>query len=586
MSGKATFAMARTAALGFGYFVAVACAVAATRFDGAVASLWIATALLVARLATLPRARWWPPVIACAIGGYAASATWGAGPLIAVPLTLATTGEAVLGAWLLRRLVGARQPIESLDWLFGFVLAVGIVAPAASAMLGAPLLAQVTHTDVLRNAVRWFVAHSLGTVTFAPIAMQLMRGDWQHWRSEEVPARARETVLLLGLVAATCVLVFAQSRLPILFLPLLPIILATFRAGRLAAAASIVILTVVGGAFTAIGDGPIALLHAGAGVRMQFLQFFLAAAVLTILPVAAELERRNQLFRRLRDSEARYRLVTDHSSDIVFNLDVEGRIRFVSPSIGYYGHDPATLIGRSAAKLVDPMDVATVRLAHERALAEPNGTFIAEYRALTPHDEQRWFESHSRAVLDEKGRVAGVVSAARDVSHRKAIEDRLARAAMTDSLTGLANRRAFLAELEVRIKSGAPGCVAMFDLDHFKRVNDTYGHAAGDEVLEQFARMARAAIREDDLVARLGGEEFAVVLPGLGLEQARLVCDRLRVDLSHTALIVGSATIYVTVSGGVAAYQSQVTSERVLRAADAALYRAKAAGRDRLAIAA
>ena len=202
----------------------------------------------------------------------------------------------------------------------------------------------------------------------------------------------------------------------------------------------------------------------------------------------------------------------------------------------------------------------------------------------------RWFETHTRGVLDEDGQVTGAVCAVRDVSHRKTIEQELHRAAATDALTGLANRRAFDAELDRRIASVPDGAiaghVAVFDLDHFKRVNDTHGHAAGDSVLRSFARIARASVREGDMVARLGGEEFGVLLAGSGREQARLVCDRIRTALAASVLRIGDTAIVVTASAGVAAITGGSSSAAGLDAADMALYRAKAGGRDRLGLAA
>jgi diguanylate cyclase (GGDEF)-like protein len=126
----------------------------------------------------------------------------------------------------------------------------------------------------------------------------------------------------------------------------------------------------------------------------------------------------------------------------------------------------------------------------------------------------------------------------------------------------------------------------VFDVDHFKRVNDSYGHDAGDQVLESFASIARRTVRDSDLVGRLGGEEFGIILPGVTLEQAQYICNRLRIAVSQTTLFCGTDSIRVTVSAGVARFDGHAKPERVLKAADKALYAAKNAGRDRLMIAA
>jgi diguanylate cyclase (GGDEF)-like protein len=125
----------------------------------------------------------------------------------------------------------------------------------------------------------------------------------------------------------------------------------------------------------------------------------------------------------------------------------------------------------------------------------------------------------------------------------------------------------------------------VFDIDHFKRVNDRYGHGAGDAVLRSFAAIARCAIRKGDLIARLGGEEFGVLLPDTTLEQAMAVCERVRRDVAVARTFVPGQVIGVTVSGGVARIDEGGFAA-ALKIADTALYAAKNGGRDRLAAAA
>jgi diguanylate cyclase (GGDEF)-like protein len=155
-----------------------------------------------------------------------------------------------------------------------------------------------------------------------------------------------------------------------------------------------------------------------------------------------------------------------------------------------------------------------------------------------------------------------------------------------DALTSLANRRSAYDALSAMMsrarRSGTALAVVMFDLDKFKNINDTYGHAAGDEVLRCVAATLRNTVRDSDLVARLGGEEFAVVLPDTTLAEGRLVAERIRTSLwDQTIPVIGSN---VTASFGVAELQSGDSgAEVLLNRADQAMYRAKAAGRNRIA---
>jgi diguanylate cyclase (GGDEF)-like protein len=151
--------------------------------------------------------------------------------------------------------------------------------------------------------------------------------------------------------------------------------------------------------------------------------------------------------------------------------------------------------------------------------------------------------------------------------------------ASTDSLTGLPNRRTFENEVRRLRQTGVDHCVVMADLDHFKRINDTFGHEAGDRALRVFARVVREAVRPQDLVCRYGGEEFALALPVRTADDAVRICDRIREELA-LALTAGSHPVF-TASFGIAAPDGELSYEELVARADIALYQAKQAGRNR-----
>ena len=166
----------------------------------------------------------------------------------------------------------------------------------------------------------------------------------------------------------------------------------------------------------------------------------------------------------------------------------------------------------------------------------------------------------------------------------------LARLAMIDPLTEILNRRAFMLEYErelsrcVREKTGL--ALAIFDLDRFKDVNDTYGHLIGDQVLRQVADTLRACLRGHDVLGRYGGEEFALLMPGADTAAALAGTERARLAVGRRPMQAGALSIPVTLSAGVAAYGADGTNwESLLRSADAALYEAKRGGRNRVAAA-
>ena len=161
-------------------------------------------------------------------------------------------------------------------------------------------------------------------------------------------------------------------------------------------------------------------------------------------------------------------------------------------------------------------------------------------------------------------------------------------AATIDSLSGIANRSALLERAE-RImercrRDNAPVSVVMFDLDRFKTVNDTYGHAVGDDVIKRFCEVTADMLRPNDIFGRMGGEEFAVVLPGAGIEAAAVRADRIRASFAETCRFVKGYSVNATVSGGVAVSgdAQDYTLSALLESSDKALYCAKAAGRNRV----
>ncbi len=184
-----------------------------------------------------------------------------------------------------------------------------------------------------------------------------------------------------------------------------------------------------------------------------------------------------------------------------------------------------------------------------------------------------------------------VVGSRIDITERKKLEVDLREQASTDALTGLPNRRHFLRRLEdelerVRRRTTREACVLMLDLDHFKRINDQYGHAAGDSLLRHFANLLRQELRATDTAGRIGGEEFAVILPGSGLQAALGFAERVCGKLADHPMSLGRHAVSITVSIGVTSIlDDDLSADAVLSRADQALYQAKDGGRNRVELA-
>ena len=171
---------------------------------------------------------------------------------------------------------------------------------------------------------------------------------------------------------------------------------------------------------------------------------------------------------------------------------------------------------------------------------------------------------------------------------QQVLQDKLTHLASTDMLTGLPNRRAFLAHTIAVTRAGQSGAgqtgaLMLLDADHFKKINDTYGHAVGDKCLAAIARHLRAQLRPGDLIGRLGGEEFSIFMPGISVAQALIIGDRLRQRISVTEA-GDEADIALTLSIGTVFCDTGTPFDKLMAMADAALYRAKAEGRARMVI--
>lgn len=203
-----------------------------------------------------------------------------------------------------------------------------------------------------------------------------------------------------------------------------------------------------------------------------------------------------------------------------------------------------------------------------------DGTFYHEELSIAP-------------VKNTRGEITNFIGIKQDISDRKRLEEMLKTLANTDPLTGLFNRRVFLKHLLQEshrvIRSKSCAAVLMLDLDFFKRINDTYGHATGDEVLKNFAQLIVKHTRDIDISARFGGEEFVILLPDSNREQATIMAERLRKEVAAIALSHEKGPVTITVSIGAALLMPEnADGELVLNHADDALYHAKETGRNRL----
>jgi diguanylate cyclase (GGDEF)-like protein/PAS domain S-box-containing protein len=300
--------------------------------------------------------------------------------------------------------------------------------------------------------------------------------------------------------------------------------------------------------------------------------------------LTVEVEERKAAERALRASEERFRSLVQNSSDVISIVDADGGVRYHSESVRrVLGYDPGELVDGDPLSLVHPDDRERVARFVAEAALRPGVTAAETWRIR--HRDGAWLHSETVAAnLLEDPNVRGLVLNTRDVSDRKELEAQLVHQAFHDGLTGLANRTLFAERVEHALGRSGKGelAVLFIDLDDFKHVNDSLGHAAGDQLLVAAARRLQGCLRPADTAARLGGDEFAVLLERVtDAEAAAAVAGRV-LDTLHQPFGLNGRTIPIKASLGVATGRPGTDeAEELLRNADVAMYAAKAGGKDR-----
>jgi diguanylate cyclase (GGDEF)-like protein/PAS domain S-box-containing protein len=304
----------------------------------------------------------------------------------------------------------------------------------------------------------------------------------------------------------------------------------------------------------------------------------MAVVALVSRRLVATVRRREQ---DLREAEARFRSAFDFVPAGMAIFACDGRFLQVNDAYcRLTGYTAQQLLGMKFLELTHPED-----REHNAALEKdlyggtvPYVTF--ERRFVHADGRSVWVSASASLVRDETDEPLYGVMQVQDVSDRVVLLDRLNEMARTDDLTGLLNRRAWFQELRMELsrsrRSGQPLCVALLDVDHFKRFNDANGHQRGDDLLKTAALAWRGNCRETDILARYGGEEFILALPACGVEDAQRLAERMR----------RVTPLGQTLSVGIAQWDGRESAEHLIDRADAALYDAKRDGRDRVATAA
>ena len=292
-----------------------------------------------------------------------------------------------------------------------------------------------------------------------------------------------------------------------------------------------------------------------------------------------------------------FKTLIDTTNDVVIVTDVtpfeEGgpRIVYVNPAFEkLMGYRAEEVIGESPRLLHGPNTDRQTRYRIRKAIlnGKPIRTELLKYGK---DGQARWLDMNIVPLQDDSGEIKYFASIERDLTRYKKMERQLANMALFDSLTGALSRAAYLQHAEKEFKRSKrynrPLSTIMIDIDHFKKINDQYGHAAGDHVLQIFVEAIEEEIRGPDAIGRIGGEEFALLMPDTPLKSAAHLAERVRQRITKYPYIAGKMLIEVTASLGVAVMEEEDANYKaMLQRADEALYTAKHSGRNRVTMAA
>lgn len=308
-----------------------------------------------------------------------------------------------------------------------------------------------------------------------------------------------------------------------------------------------------------------------------------------ILSVIRDITQLKVIEKKLQKSEELHRLLADNAADVIWTMNLDGKFTYISPSVKKLrGFSVEEVMAQAPEEVLCPGSLIHLQQGLERAIQSvqnnlPFQVFRGELEQPCKDGSTVWTEATVSGIYCEDGRFVGMLGVTRDISERKIMEEEILRLSITDKLTQSYNRLKLdetLDEQFERSKTKAiPFSIIILDIDHFKLVNDTYGHQVGDRVLIELVAVLTKNVRSDDTVGRWGGEEFLIILPETNLSDGIQVAEKLR---NLVAKYQFTTAGQVTISLGVSACLDDLTPESIVSRADTALYQAKENGRNRV----
>jgi PAS domain S-box/diguanylate cyclase (GGDEF) domain len=588
---------------------------------GHATAIWPASGIALA--AVIVFGRWvWPAIW---VGSFAVniliSSTHGFTTSALLAATLIATG-ATAGALVARALLersDLRFLLSRVDPTVRFMLLGAVGSSIVSATIGTStvLLLEALHGGrTVETWLTWWLGDTAGILIMTPLILSWLDP------ATRLPRRLRlESFAVVALLAVLTIVVFTDTRYHLGYLPIPILIFTAFRYRRRGSTVALFIVSTVSVVATVHGLGPFSLSYLSLNESLLMLQSFLAVVAATTLSLdavisereskaevleqekrrsheaelraiaaehAAEVERSRlreaALGKQLMEEELRTAYVIQSSSDLIWRVSPEWMCKYVSPACrSVLGYEPEELVGRSLYDVMHPEEQEEIRSLHS-ILINGSATSVVSHRLRRKDNQFVWFETSSRAIRHpHSSSTSEIIATSRDITDRKRAEDQVEYQAYHDWMTGLPNRVLFEDRCAVALAQARrfdrKMALLFLDLDRFKNVNDSYGHAVGDQLLQEAAWRMKTCLREVDTLARLGGDEFTLMVPDLGdAEDAAVVAAKLHERLTQPFLI-DNHEFFVGVSIGIAIYPHDgIDVESLLRSADGAMYRVKQTG--------
>ncbi|MGB4498598.1 MAG: diguanylate cyclase [Methylococcaceae bacterium] len=574
--------------LSFTYFVAGWLGLKLPFVGTHITLIWLPTGIAVAALS-----RWGKPVwLGIYIGAFSVNLFTGSSWLLASTIALGNTLAPLLSVNLLNRFGFHSNFDRQKDvGLLVLAAALGMTISALGGVTNLYLAGEIAINDLSFATLSWWLGDTIGVLLAAPFLMTL---NWDNLRHLN---RVRRELLLWAILASTIAwFTLVQNyenkgnTLPLAFLTIPLLTWSGLRFGNTGAALAGLGFSSVAAWGTATGKGGFIL----SDIRLSLfiLWAYMATTVLTGFIITALQAERLKIEKELQDNEERLSLASLYNGVGIWDWNLQTQELIWDDSMyALYRIRREDFSGTEEAwrQSLHPDDLEHGDRAVEAALSGEK-SFDTEFRVCCPNGEIRHIKAVAKVFRDNQGNPIRMLGTNTDITDRKCLQLELEKQAHTDYLTGISNRRHFMAQAELElnrsIRYDNPISVLMMDVDFFKKINDSYGHKVGDVVLKKLAIVSQKTLREIDQIGRLGGEEFAILLPETNATKAMEAAERLREAIEHTKIpLENGLPLHFTVSIGAASLSSKEDNVDVLlNLADQALYKAKETGRNKVCL--